>query len=89
MPGTQKAAPRGVYENTLSGAACSVTKQMNFFQQPYAGGCKTTAAIGRRKNSKGRYNEEKGAVNNAPFLFLKLFLSVADSLRCHGNYIQS
>lgn len=32
---TQKAAPRGVYENTLSGAACSVPKQVSvFFNSP-------------------------------------------------------
>jgi hypothetical protein len=34
VQGAQKAASRGVYENTLSGAACSVTKQVSVFQQP-------------------------------------------------------
>jgi hypothetical protein len=35
MQGAQKAEPRGVYENTLSGTVCSATRQMSFFQQPY------------------------------------------------------
>jgi hypothetical protein len=35
MQGAQKAEPRGVYEYTLSGAVCSATQQMSFFQQPH------------------------------------------------------
>jgi hypothetical protein len=34
MQGAQKAEPRGVYGNTLSGAVCSATQQMSVFQQP-------------------------------------------------------
>jgi hypothetical protein len=33
MQGAQKTEPRGVYEYTLSGAACSATQQMSVFQQ--------------------------------------------------------
>jgi len=35
MQGAQKSEPRGVYGHTLSGAVCSATQQVSFFQQPY------------------------------------------------------
>jgi hypothetical protein len=31
MQGAQKTEPRGVYENTLSGAFCSATQQVSVF----------------------------------------------------------
>jgi hypothetical protein len=34
MQGAQKTELRGVYGYTLSGAVCSATQQVSFFQQP-------------------------------------------------------
>jgi adenylylsulfate kinase-like enzyme len=51
MQGAQKAEPRGVYRNTLSGAVCSATQQMSVFQQPFQADLTITLTYDFQANS--------------------------------------